>query len=123
MLRTIEKIKRFLNPELATMGLLRTMFDPRVALSGQVSSDLENHFPQLLFKTLIPRNVRLAEAPSHGRPIALHDRRSPGADAYRRLGVEVMERAGKSASFSSTKAGKPNAPADVPMNIPPVSAP
>lgn len=106
LMRTIEKIRRFLNPSLGTMGLLRTMFDPRVALSGQVSADLEKHFPQLLFKTLIPRNVRLAEAPSHGRPIALHDRRSPGADAYRRLGVEVMERAGKSPSHGSTKAGK-----------------
>lgn len=95
LLRTLEKIRRFLNPDLSVMGLLRTMFDPRVALSGQVSAELERHFPQLLFKTLIPRNVRLAEAPSYGKPIALHDRRSPGADAYRRLGREVLERTGK----------------------------
>jgi len=94
LLRTLEKIRRFLNPDLAVMGLLRTMFDSRVALSGQVSVELERHFPQLLFKTAIPRNVRLAEAPSHGKPIALHDKRSPGADAYRRLAVEVMHRAG-----------------------------
>lgn len=94
LLRTLEKIRRFLNPDLAVMGLLRTMFDSRVALSGQVSSELEKHFPQLLFKTAIPRNVRLAEAPSFGKPIALHDKRSPGADAYRRLAVEVMSRAG-----------------------------
>jgi len=94
LLRTLEKIRRFLNPDLAVMGLLRTMFDSRVALSGQVSLELEKHFPQLLFKTAIPRNVRLAEAPSHGKPIALHDKRSPGADAYRRLAVEVMHRAG-----------------------------
>jgi len=98
LLRTLEKIRRFLNPDLSVMGLLRTMFDPRVALSGQVSAELERHFPQLLFKTLIPRNVRLAEAPSYGKPIALHDRRSPGADAYRRLGREVLERAGKAPS-------------------------
>ncbi len=94
LLRTLEKIRRFLNPDLAVMGLLRTMFDSRVALSGQVSNELEKHFPQLLFKTSIPRNVRLAEAPSYGKPIALHDKRSPGADAYRRLAVEVMSRAG-----------------------------
>ncbi len=94
LLRTLEKIRRFLNPDLSVMGLLRTMFDSRVALSGQVSQELEKHFPQLLFKTAIPRNVRLAEAPSFGKPIALHDKRSPGADAYRRLAVEVMSRAG-----------------------------
>ncbi len=95
LLRTLEKIRRFLNPNLSVMGLVRTMFDPRVALSGQVSMELEKHFPQLLFKTLIPRNVRLAEAPSYGKPIALHDKRSAGADAYRRLARETLERAGK----------------------------
>ncbi|RYZ78375.1 MAG: ParA family protein, partial [Proteobacteria bacterium] len=68
LLRTLEKIRRFLNPNLSVMGLLRTMFDGRVALSGQVSTELEKHFPQLLFKTAIPRNVRLAEAPSYGKP-------------------------------------------------------
>jgi chromosome partitioning protein len=94
LLRTLEKIRRFLNPDLSVMGLLRTMFDSRVALSSQVSDELEKHFPQLLFKTAIPRNVRLAEAPSYGKPIAIHDKRSPGADAYRRLAVEVMSRAG-----------------------------
>lgn len=106
LLRTLEKIRRFLNPDLAVMGLLRTMFDPRLALSGQVSSELERHFPQLLFKTLIPRNVRLAEAPSHGKPIALHDRRSPGADAYRRLAREVLDRAGKAPALPENAAKK-----------------
>ena len=95
LLRTLEKIRRFLNPDLSVMGLLRTMFDARVALSGQVSAELEKHFSQLVFKTIIPRNVRLAEAPSHGKPIALHDRRSAGADAYRRLALEVLARSGK----------------------------
>lgn len=94
LLRTLEKIKRYLNPQLRVMGLVRTMFDSRVALSGLVSGELERHFPQLLFNTIIPRNVRLAEAPSFGRPIALHDRRSPGADAYRRLAREVLDRTG-----------------------------
>ena len=123
LLRTQEKIRRFLNPDLSIMGLLRTMFDPRLALSSQVSGDLERHFPQLLFKTLIPRNVRLAEAPSYGRPIALHDRRSPGADAYRRLAREVLEMSGKnplvpgasasvSASGKDVSANEPAAPVE-----------
>lgn len=106
LLRTLEKIRRFLNPNLSVMGLLRTMYDPRVALSAQVSAELEKHFPNLLFKTMIPRNVRLAEAPSFGRPIALHDKRSPGADAYRRLAVEVLARAGKEPSHSEKKSVK-----------------
>jgi chromosome partitioning protein len=94
LLRTLEMVKRALNPQLKIMGLVRTMFDGRVGLSRQVSGELERHFPTLIFKTPIPRNVRLAEAPSHGLPVALYDRRSPGADAYRRLAIEVQERAG-----------------------------
>ena len=108
LLRTLEKIRRFLNPSLSVMGLVRTMFDPRVALSGQVSMELERHFPQLLFKTLIPRNVRLAEAPSFGKPITLHDKRSAGADAYRRLARETLERAGKTpASLNGAAPAEP----------------
>jgi chromosome partitioning protein len=94
LLRTLERITRSLNPSLRVMGLLRTMFDSRVGLSGQVSEELQTHFPTLLFDTIIPRTVRLAEAPSHGQPIALYDKRSTGADAYRRLSVEVLHRAG-----------------------------
>lgn len=94
LLRTLERIKRSLNPELSVLGLVRTMYGSRIGLNAQVSEELQKHFSQLLFRTLIPRNVRLAEAPSHGQPIALYDRRSPGADAYRRLSVEVLERLG-----------------------------
>jgi chromosome partitioning protein len=94
LLRTVERIKRSLNPDLQILGLLRTMYDARLGLSDQVSQELETHFSKLLFRTVIPRNVRLAEAPSHGIPIALYDRRSPGADAYRRLAVEVLTRTG-----------------------------
>jgi chromosome partitioning protein len=94
LLRTLELIKRNLNPELGILGLVRTMYDSRLGLSAQVSAELEQHFSQLLFKTIIPRNVRLAEAPSHGKPVALYDRRSPGADAYRRLALEVLKRTG-----------------------------
>jgi chromosome partitioning protein len=94
LLRTLERVKRSLNPDLSVLGLVRTMFDARLGLSSQVSKELQTHFSQLLFETIIPRNVRLAEAPSHGQPIALYDRRSPGADAYRRLAVEVLQRTG-----------------------------
>lgn len=94
LLRTLELIKRSLNPQLSVLGLLRTMYDGRLGLSAQVSNELERHFSNLLFQTIIPRNVRLAEAPSHGKPVALYDRRSPGADAYRRLALEMLRRTG-----------------------------
>jgi chromosome partitioning protein len=94
LLRTLELIKRSLNPELKVMGLIRTMYDGRLGLSAQVSRELERHFSQLLFDTIIPRNVRLAEAPSHGKPISLYDRRSAGADAYRRMALEVLKKGG-----------------------------
>ena len=96
LLRTLERLKRSLNPDIRVLGLVRTMYDARLGLSAQVSTELETHFSSLLFKTMIPRNVRLAEAPSHGQPIALYDRRSVGADAYRRLAVEVLARLGTS---------------------------
>lgn len=92
LLRTLEKVKRQLNPELKVLGILRTMFDGRLGLGGQVSRELERHFPQLVFETLIPRNVRLAEAPSFGKPIFLYDRRSPGAVAYTKLTEEILRR-------------------------------
>jgi len=98
LLRTLELIRKNLNPDLEVLGLLRTMYDARLGLSAQVSQELESHFSQLVFHTIIPRNVRLAEAPSHGLPIALYDRRSPGADAYRRLGLEVLQRLGMNPS-------------------------
>ena len=103
LLRTLELIKRALNPSLKVLGLVRTMYDGRLGLSSQVSKELETHFPQLLFQTKIPRNVRLAEAPSFGKPITLYDRRSPGADAYRRLTVETLQRLG--AKYDRAQAG------------------
>ena len=103
LLRTLERIKRGLNPNLRVMGLLRTMFDSRLGLSSQVSQEIERHFPQLLFQTIIPRNVRLAEAPSHGLPVALYDKRSPGTDAYRRLALEVLERTGLQPELTASR--------------------
>lgn len=96
LLRTTERIKRSLNPSLQVLGLVRTMYDGRLGLSSQVSHELEAHFPNLVFSTIIPRSVRLAEAPSYGQPIALYDRKSAGADAYQRLSVEVLDRIGLS---------------------------
>lgn len=92
LLRTLEMVKRQLNPDLKVLGILRTMFDGRLGLGGQVSRELERHFPQLVFETHIPRNVRLAEAPSFGKPIFLYDKRSPGAAAYIKLTAEVLKR-------------------------------
>lgn len=94
LLRTVERIRRTLNPDLQVLGLLRTMYDGRVGLSEQVSQELETHFRNILFQTIIPRTVRLAEAPSHGLPVSLYDKRSPGTDAYRRLALEVLARIG-----------------------------
>lgn len=94
LLRTLELIKRGLNPSLSVLGLVRTMYDGRLGLSSQVSKELKQHFPQLVFDTIIPRNVRLAEAPSFGKPITLYDRRSPGAEAYRLLAAEALQRLG-----------------------------
>jgi chromosome partitioning protein len=92
LMRTLEMVKRQLNPDLKVVGILRTMFDGRLGLGGQVSRELERHFPQLIFETIIPRNVRLAEAPSFGKPIYLYDKRSPGAAAYTKLTDEVLQR-------------------------------
>jgi len=94
LLDTIEKIRTLLNPRLRVDGLLRTMFDPRNNLSTQVSQQLVKHFGNKVYSTVIPRNVRLAEAPSHGLPALLYDRNSSGALAYLALAGEVLRRDG-----------------------------
>ena len=94
LLGTIEKIRRILNQDLQIDGLLRTMYDPRNNLSGQVSQQLVRHFGDKVYSTVIPRNVRLAEAPSHGLPALLYDRNSSGALAYLALAGEVLRRDG-----------------------------
>ena len=95
LLNTIEKIKSVLNPELQIDGLLRTMYDPRNALSNQVSSQLTEHFGERVYRTIIPRNVRLAEAPSHGLPVIEYDKKSRGAVAYLALAGEMIRRSEK----------------------------
>ena len=92
LLDTVRKIKRLINPRLEIEGLLRTMFDPRNNLSNDVSNQLMEHFPEKLYRTIIPRNVRLAEAPSHGLPVLVYDPQSSGARAYIALAGEVLRR-------------------------------
>jgi chromosome partitioning protein len=89
---TIKRVRANLNPALEIAGLLRTMYDPRNTLSQQVSRELEAHFGDKVFRTLVPRNVRLAEAPSYGVPAVLWDPASKGAQAYIALANEVLER-------------------------------
>jgi chromosome partitioning protein len=92
LVNTIKKVHGNLNPDLKIIGLLRVMFDPRSTLSNQVSVQLEEHFAEKVFKTMVPRNVRLAEAPSYGMPGVLFDRTSKGAQAYLNFAVEMIER-------------------------------
>jgi chromosome partitioning protein len=93
LLNTIERIKAVLNPNLEIDGLLRTMYDPRIALANQVSSQLTEHFGDKVYRTIIPRNVRLAEAPSHGLPVLEYDAKSRGAVCYLALAGELIRRA------------------------------
>ncbi|WP_024326684.1 ParA family protein [Thioalkalivibrio sp. AKL19] len=92
LMRTIESIQRGPNPKLRISGLLRTMFDPRNRLSGDVSEQLTGHFGDRVFRTVIPRNIRLAEAPSFGQPALLYDASSRGAVAYLALAGEMLRR-------------------------------
>lgn len=92
LLDTIEQVQAAVNPELVIEGLLRTMFDARNNLAMQVSAQLQQHFGDKLYRTIIPRNVRLAEAPSHGLPVLRYDRGSRGAVAYLALAGEYLRR-------------------------------
>ncbi|MFM8466918.1 MAG: ParA family protein [Oxalobacteraceae bacterium] len=94
LVNTIKIVHAKLNPDLQVIGLLRVMFDPRMMLSQQVSAQLEQHFGDKVFKTIIPRNVRLAEAPSYGVPGVIFDAAAKGAQAYIAFGQELVERIG-----------------------------
>ncbi len=93
LLETMKLIRKGLNPELDLLGVLPTMMDSRTTLSGQVFEEIKKHFPEKIFQTTIPRNIRLAEAPSYGLPVGVYDRFSKGARAYKSLTKEVIERA------------------------------
>ena len=90
LLETIEKIRKHLNSNLKIEGLLRTMYDPRNNLATQVSAQLIDHFGEKVYRTIIPRNVRLAEAPSHGIPVLIYDSSSAGSLAYLSLAGEML---------------------------------
>nr|WP_186408596.1 AAA family ATPase [Candidatus Accumulibacter aalborgensis] len=92
LVATLKKVRASLNPVLEIEGLLRTMFDPRSTLTQQVSRELESHFGTKVYRTIIPRNVRLAEAPSYGKPVIAFDRSSKGAQAYLVLAQEILDR-------------------------------
>ncbi|HYR86276.1 MAG TPA: ParA family protein [Terriglobia bacterium] len=90
LMETIRQIRRLRNPDLQLEGVLLTMFDDRTNLSHQVMEDLKGFFGKQLFSTIVPRNIRLGEAPSHGRPILLYDIKSKGAESYIRLAKEII---------------------------------
>jgi chromosome partitioning protein len=92
LVSTIRKVHANLNSNLKVIGLLRVMFDPRMTLSQQVSAQLEKHFGEKVFQTVIPRNIRLAEAPSYGQPGVVFDPASKGAKAYLQFGTEMIDR-------------------------------
>jgi chromosome partitioning protein len=98
LLDTIERIRVELNPALAVEGVVITMFDERTNLAQQVAEELKKYFGEKLLTTTIPRNIRLAEAPSHGQPALLYDVRSRGAESYIRLAKEILDRQARAVS-------------------------
>jgi chromosome partitioning protein len=94
LLETMKLVRKGMNPTLELLGVLPTMMDTRTTLSGQVHEEIKKHFPGKVFNTVIPRNIRLAEAPSHGLPIGAYDRFSKGARAYKAFAKEVINRVG-----------------------------
>jgi len=92
LVRTIERIRRSLNPDLEIQGVVLTMFDKRNNLCGMVADDVREHFGEKVYRTIIPRNVRVSEAPSHGKPALLYDFRCAGSQAYVHLASEILRR-------------------------------
>ncbi|MBN1626184.1 MAG: ParA family protein, partial [Deltaproteobacteria bacterium] len=94
LLNTLKAVKKRLNPDLKIIGIVLTMYDSRNNLSSQVEEEVRQHFKGIVFNTIIPRNVRLSESPSHGRPIMYYDPKSSGTQSYLKLAEEVMNRGG-----------------------------
>ena len=92
LMSTLRMVKKRLNPRLEIFGVALTMFDGRTNFSTQVAQEVRRHFPGKVFTTVIPRNIRLAEAPSHGIPVTVYDRTSRGAVAYRAMADEIKEK-------------------------------
>lgn len=104
LINTIKQLKETLNPKLQVGGIIRTMFDGRNRLAAEVSSQLMEHFGNKVFQTVIPRNIRLAEAPSYGLPVLLYDKNSRGSAAYLALANELLRK--DKARFKKEKAGQ-----------------
>jgi chromosome partitioning protein len=92
LLKTIERVRINLNPDLEIQGIILTMFDKRNNLSDEVASDVRAHLGDKVYQTVIPRNVRISEAPSHGLPALVYDLRCPGSQAYIKLAGEMIQR-------------------------------
>ncbi len=109
LMRTMVSVRSGQNPALAVEGILLTMYDSRLSLTGQVAAELREHFGQLVLNTVIPRNVRLAEAPSHGMPAIQYEGRSKGAQSYLELAREILSRARKRQGNTDCSEERPNA--------------
>jgi chromosome partitioning protein len=103
LVNTIKRVRQNINPGLSFIGLLRVMFDPRVTLQQQVSAQIEEHFGDKVFQAVVPRNVRLAEAPSHGMPGVVYDKTSRGAKAYLEFADELIKRMKREALRSTAR--------------------
>ena len=110
LLNTVKLVQQNFNPSLAIDGVLLTMYDSRLNLCRQVAEDAKEYFDQRMFRTVIPRNIRLAEAPSYGKPILLYDIQSVGAKSYLSVAQELLKRAESAAA--------PDAPAAIPEVLP-----
>ncbi len=120
LIATLNLVRDHLNPALAIKGVLLTMFDGRTNLSSEVSAEVRRHLGAAVYETVIPRSVRLSEAPSYGLPVALYRNDSKGAEAYRALAAEFLDREGRSATDGSRAPDvAPGSPAASP--IPPVA--
>jgi chromosome partitioning protein len=104
LLNTLKLVKQSINPDLMVEGILLTMYDGRTSLAGQVRNQVAKYFKDFLLKTVIPRNIRLSEAPSHGKPIMLYDHKSKGADAYVELASELIAKLNNASQHQSVDA-------------------
>lgn len=107
LLKTVEQVRTALNPGLEIQGVVLTMHDPRNNLSGQVEEDVRTHLGERVYKTVIPRNVRISEAPSHGLPALLYDHKCAGSQAYMRLASELIQREKQLVAGRMTGGGPP----------------
>ncbi len=113
LMNTLERVREAFNPELEIEGVLLTMYDDRTNLAQQVTENLREFFKDKLLKTAIPRNVRLAEAPSYGKPVLLYDPKSRGAESYRDLGAEILSRNGVESPKAKARKSAPKSEATV----------